>query len=249
MKSLLLPVALVAGLPGLSAQVIHYVDLGNGPSGSSAGNVLNWPLRFNDGTANQTGLNLIEFGSGATSAITITTDGFDGYDATNGRNLSGTGDIATYLAPVNFFGSISVAQGDGVRKVATITFNNLNPLSTYEITLSGDRNNGSTRTSIFTIVGADTFTNASSAGTFLGASSAETKLITGDNSAGLVARFIGITAADGSFTIELHSDNNRAYVNGLSLVTVSTIPEPAAAVGLVGLVALGMGVCRRRPRR
>ena len=101
----------------------------------------------------------------------------------------------------------------------------------------------------FTIVGADTFTNASSAGTFLGASSAETKLITGDNSAGLVARFIGITAADGSFTIELHSDNNRAYVNGLSLVTVSTIPEPAAAVGLVGLVALGMGVCRRRPRR
>jgi hypothetical protein len=246
MKHPLLLLASLAVLPALYSQS-YYVDLGNGPSGASGGNVLNWPVRTSDATANQTGLALVDFATGAASSITISTAGFDGYGPSDGRDLSAVGDVGTYLSPVNFFGSISVAQGSGSLKIATITFNNLDPLSTYALTLSGDRNNDTGRTSIFTIVGADTFTNASSTGTTIfGAANESTKLVTGNNSAGLVARFLDITAADGSFTIELYSDSNRAYVNGLSLVTTSTVPEPASFALIFGAAALVVAGGRRR---
>jgi hypothetical protein len=93
-----------------------------------------------------------------------------------------------------------------------LTFTGLNPTTEYTFATSASRGNSSysNRLTIYTLTGADTYTNASTSGVDVLAEN-KVRFITGDNhNEGYVARWTGITAADGSFTVRAEADPNSA---------------------------------------
>jgi hypothetical protein len=89
-----------------------------------------------------------------------------------------------------------------------VVFTGLDPAKTYEFVTTANRNSASyggagtgSRWTRFSIIGADTYTNASSAGT-VEVTPDVVKMNTGYNTVnGYVVKWTGISAADGSFTI------------------------------------------------
>ncbi|MDY6990237.1 MAG: DNRLRE domain-containing protein, partial [Thermodesulfobacteriota bacterium] len=133
----------------------------------------------------------------------------------------------------------------------TVIFNNLDPAKEYIITLSANRNNypGARFTKV-SIEGADTLTNASSVGVVVN-SAASVSFSTGDNSSGYVAKWTGVTAADGSFSIKSEwddslgsgDDNTKGYaMSAFRLEEIgagaNTAPE-ASNVSIGGLREVG----------
>jgi hypothetical protein len=91
-----------------------------------------------------------------------------------------------------------------------LTFTDLDPTTDYTFATSAARNNYSGRLTIYTLTGADTYTNASTSGVDVLAEN-KVRFNTGDNhNEGYVARWTGITAADGSFTVRAEADPGNA---------------------------------------
>ncbi|MHC4736742.1 MAG: choice-of-anchor Q domain-containing protein, partial [Planctomycetota bacterium] len=87
-----------------------------------------------------------------------------------------------------------------------LTFTGLDPTTEYTFATSAARNNYSGRLTIYTLTGADTYTNASTSGVDVLAEN-KVRFNTGDNHyEGYVARWTGITATDGSFTVRAEAD-------------------------------------------
>jgi hypothetical protein len=87
-----------------------------------------------------------------------------------------------------------------------LTFTGLDPTTEYTFATSAARNNYSGRLTIYTLTGADTYTNASTIGVDVLAEN-KVRFNTGDNhNEGYVARWTGITATDGSFTVRAEAD-------------------------------------------
>ncbi|MHC4642059.1 MAG: CotH kinase family protein, partial [Planctomycetota bacterium] len=87
-----------------------------------------------------------------------------------------------------------------------MTFSGLDPTTDYTFATSAARNNYSGRLTIYTLTGADTYANASTIGVDVLAEN-KVRFNTGDNhNEGYVARWTGITAADGSFTVRAEAD-------------------------------------------
>ncbi|MHC4656766.1 MAG: lamin tail domain-containing protein [Planctomycetota bacterium] len=87
-----------------------------------------------------------------------------------------------------------------------LTFTGLDPATEYTFGTSAARNNYSGRLTNYTLTGADTYTNASTSGVVVLAEN-KVQFNTGDNhNEGYVARWTGITAADGSFTVQAEAD-------------------------------------------
>jgi hypothetical protein len=93
-----------------------------------------------------------------------------------------------------------------------LTFTGLDPNIEYTFATSANRGNPLyiDRWTIYTINDADTYTNASTSGVDVLAEN-KVRLMTGDNyNDGFVARWTGIRAADGNFTVRAEADPNSA---------------------------------------
>ncbi|MHC4499302.1 MAG: CotH kinase family protein, partial [Planctomycetota bacterium] len=89
-----------------------------------------------------------------------------------------------------------------------LTFTGLDPTTEYAFATSANRGNSSytNRWAIYNLTGADTYANASTSGVDVLAED-QVRFNTGFNyDAGYVARWTGITAADGSFTVRAEAD-------------------------------------------
>ena len=133
---------------------------------------------------------------------------------------SGGSDCAPGTDARNTFGGIAGMQGviyyGSSGWYVNLSITGLNPAAVYEFATSANRNNPgyTTRISIFSIIGADAYTNASTTGvTVLSPDSVQ--FCTGDNTAtGYVARWTGIKCGtDGSFSVRVtHSaSGSNAY--------------------------------------
>jgi len=96
-----------------------------------------------------------------------------------------------------------------------VTFAGLDPATEYTFATSSARNAYSDRLTIYTLSGADTYTNASTEGVTVLADN-KVRFNTGNNhNEGYVARWTGITTADGTFSVRAEADpsspNGRAY--------------------------------------
>ncbi len=135
-------------------------------------------------------------------SITVVSSGGQTYD--NGGDFS-TESSDAYVAFDSIVHLAGVYQLDDTSDVSTITFNDLDPTKEYAITLTANRDDSSyadMRYTRVTIQGADTYVNASSSGVVVN-SDASVSFSTGYNTVnGYVAKWTGITAADGSFSIE-----------------------------------------------
>jgi hypothetical protein len=164
--------------------------------------------------------------------------GTDAYNVFNGKvNL---GDWST---------SYNSSKADWYYQV---TFTGLDPNQTYEFVTTANRDNPSyagdgpsSRWTKFSIIGADTYTNSSSARA-VEISADVVRMNTGYNTAnGYVVRWTGITAADGSFTIMSQNvgaagpgEPFKSYgMEGFLLAEIPVTPTVLLlASGLVGLL-------------
>ncbi len=132
---------------------------------------------------------------------------------------NGGSDCAIGTDAYNTFGGIADMTGviyyGSADWWVDLTFTGLDPTTDYTFATSAARNNYSGRLTIYTLTGADTYTNASTAGVDVLAEN-KVRFNTGDNhNEGYVARWTGITAADGSFTVRAEADpgnvDGKAY--------------------------------------
>ncbi|MHC4109769.1 MAG: lamin tail domain-containing protein, partial [Planctomycetota bacterium] len=132
---------------------------------------------------------------------------------------NGGSDCAIGTDAYNTFGGIADMTGviyyGSAGWWVDLTFTGLDPTTDYTFATSAARNNYSGRLTVYTLTGADTYTNASTSGVDVLAEN-KARFNTGDNhNEGYVARWTGITAADGSFTVRAEADpgnvDGKAY--------------------------------------
>ena len=168
----------------------------NGIGGGNAANVTVYSYQ-------SSGMALRDFETGAALPVTMSGAVVGGYDPTsNGVWFApGTDGFNTFDGIVGLQGSYEL---DGADWEHTLTFDGLDPNKTYAITLTGNRGEERYENARFTrvsIVGADAFANESSDGVIV-YSEDEVSFGTGFNfENGYVARWAGITAADGRFSV------------------------------------------------
>jgi len=116
--------------------------------------------------------------------------------------------------------------------IVEITFTGLEPGARYTFATSAARNDYTGRLTIYTIIGADTYTNASTPGVdVLGED--RVRFDTGGNhNEGYVARWTNITAQDGTFTVRAEADpsspgGRKAYSFDVFMLRRDADPEPA----------------------
>ena len=193
---------------------------------------------------------LIDSATGLSLPWTITGTTVGGYDPdhpTNGGQVNAGTDAG------NIFGFSGAVIVDLINSIELdeaawdniITFNNLNPDKTYNITLTANRDNeayANQRYSKVTIEGADDYTNASSVGVIVN-SSASVSFSVGYNTVnGYVATWTGIrTGADGSFSIKSQWDNSQPGDKGYAMtafrleeITVGPIQQYALTTNVTG---------------
>jgi hypothetical protein len=134
-----------------------------------------------------------------------------------------------------------------------VTLTGLDPAKSYEFVTTANRDSASyagdgatSRWTKFSIIGADTYANASSTGV-VEISPDVVRMNTGYNTvSGYVVRWTGITAADGSFTVRSENvgaggpgEANKSYgMEGFMLAEGAAIPEPASLVLLLSAVTV-----------
>ena len=169
-------------------------DIGSGHPGLTSG-----PL-VDQATGDNTGV-----------TVTLTENGGVRWQPEPGN---GGSDCAVGTDAYNTFGGIADMTGviyyGSAGWWVDLTFTGLDPTTGYTFATSAARGNYSGRLTIYTLTGADTYTNASTIGVDVLAEN-KVRFNTGDNiSEGYVARWTGITAADGSFTVRAEADPGNA---------------------------------------
>lgn len=153
---------------------------------------------------------LVNYETGEPLPVTMTGTIQGGYDPrlTGGDARAGTDAHSTFGGIVSQRGSFELNAPDSQN---IITFENLAPNKHYTVELTANRNDGRYTGVRFTrvrIAGAETYTHASSEGVIIN-SDDSVSFGTGDNRAGLVARWTEITTLDGRFSIVSEWDNTR----------------------------------------
>jgi hypothetical protein len=136
-----------------------------------------------------------------------------------------------------------VIYGNSSNWWVDVTFSGLNPHATYEFaaTVQTGPSTYTDRLAMFTISGADAFTNTSTAGTIISSGGSATSFNSGYNAeTGYVARWTGIASgSDGVFKVRVTKDPSSSIgyaLDAFMLREISPVPEPS------GLLALGTGI-------
>ena len=161
---------------------------------------------------------LIDFTTGEPTPLTVTGQTTAGYDPTsNGGNCAvGTDAHETFGDVVDLAG---VFELDRAETRNTLVFSGLDPSAIYTIALTANRGSpryAGARFTRTTIVGADTFENASSDGVILYDEGASVSFCVGDNTAhGYVARWSNVTASTGTISIvsQWDTEQGAGYAN------------------------------------
>jgi len=145
------------------------------------------------------------------------------YPTTNGADSDPTTDAGqTFGGIVDGVGGFEV---DLVNSFMTLHFNNLDPGEEYSLAVTYNRDDLSytNRATRFTLEDADAFTNASTPGVVVH-SEASVAFSTGSNFAnGYVARWTGITDADGHIAITAIQDQSQPGWNGSKGYTMTSV--------------------------
>lgn len=214
--------ALLGSSPTSHADFTAFNDFGGG-SGSTA-------TTFTQG---QSGL-LRDFATGTNSPVTLSVVAGTPAPAVDNGNTNGGMPTSSTDAHTVFNGFV-VMTGYTQYNVTTpnfsslqLNFTGLNPAKTYDIVLTGNRNEPTytARRSMFTIADVDAFTNSHSAGTTVITTTVtddSVHFVTGYNTVnGQVARWTGVQpGADGDMTINVTAppgSDGRWYINALRLI-------------------------------
>ncbi|MHC4112584.1 MAG: lamin tail domain-containing protein, partial [Planctomycetota bacterium] len=154
---------------------------------------------------------LLDQATGDNTGITVTLTESGGVGWTSSTSTGGS-DCAVGTDAYNTFGGFTDMTGvltyGGTGWQVNLTFTDLDPATEYTFATSANRGNTSytNRLAIYTLTGADTYTNASTIGVDVLAEN-KVRFNTGYNyDTGYVARWTGITAADGSFAVRAEAD-------------------------------------------
>ncbi|MHC4500338.1 MAG: lamin tail domain-containing protein, partial [Planctomycetota bacterium] len=154
---------------------------------------------------------LLDLATGDNTGITVTLTESGGVSWNPGSSTGGS-DCAVGTDAYNTFGGIADMTGvltyGSAGWQVNLAFTGLDPATEYTFATSANRGNPSytNRRAVYTLTGADTYANASTGGVDVLAEN-QVRFNTGFNDdAGYVARWTGITAADGSFTVRAEAD-------------------------------------------
>ncbi len=233
---------------GTSSAQAAWVAYNDAVHAGSTGNVTNYSGYMADGGGFETPSGqLVDYATGNVLPVTATLSGSNISGSISGPANSGTDADDVFNGKLNL-GDWSVSyNSSSIGWYYEVTFTGLTPGASYEFVTTANRNNisyagdGSTsRWTKFSIIGADTYTNASSTGV-VEITSDVVRMNTGYNTVnGYVVRWTGITAADGSFTVRSENigtggpgEANKSY--GMEGFMLAEVPEPAS------LLLLSMG--------
>ncbi len=207
---------------------------------------------------------LRDYDTGVYSSIYVQMTGANITGSISGPPASGTDAYNDFNGKVNLGDWSTSYNNSSLDWYYQVTFTGLDPTKTYEFVTTANRNDSgyagdgsSSRWTKFSIIGADSYTNASSAGV-VEISSDVVEFNTGYNTLnGYVAGWNGITAADGSFTVISQNvgasgpgNATKSYgMEGFMLVeSAGSVPEPTTLVvwSLLGGLAIGLRCWRRR---
>ena len=235
--------------------------------GGSPANATNYSGYMGDGGGFETPSGLLrDYATGAWTSMTVSLSGSNISGSTSGAPAAGTDAYGVFNGIVNLGDWSTSYNSSSIGWHYQATFTGLDPTKSYEFVTSANRNSSSyagdgasSRWTRFSISGADAYTNASTAGV-VEISEDVVRFNTGYNTLnGYVARWTGITAADGSFTVRSENvglggpgEVNKSYgMQGFMHKQLdggmSEVPEPSSLL-LVGLVGLGFVWSRRRRR-
>lgn len=226
---------------------------------TSTGNVTNYSGYLGGGGGFEVTSGLLkDYSTGLSTGITATLSASNVSGSTGVMPAAGTPAHSAFNGSLNLGGSAS--YGDSTYDWwYQVTFSGLDPTKAYEFATTANRGSSYNpeRWSKFSIIGADTYANASSAGT-IEITPDVVHLNGGANSAsGDIVQWTGITAADGSFTMKsesLRDINGKPYGYGMQVFRLierekdlGEIPEPSSVI-LIGLLLAGAGLMERRRR-
>jgi hypothetical protein len=195
---------------------------------------------------------LRDYATGKWTSVTVTLTGANISGSISAAPAAGTDAYNVFNGKVNL-GDWSTSYNSGSSDwYYQVTFTGLDPSKTYEFVTTANRDEPgyagdgiSSRWTRFSIIDADTYTNSSSSGV-VEISGDVVRMNTGYNTVnGYVARWTGITAADGSFTVKSENVGDggpgepyKSYgMEGFMLAEVPLSPTVLLlATGLVGLL-------------
>ena len=172
---------------------------------------------------------LVDYNTGDPLTITMSGTTIGGYDpqTSNGGQANAGTDAGDVFGPEwsEIVDLVAPIELDAVTWDNIVTFDNLNPSKEYTITLTANRNEldyAGARFTKVTIEGADAYTNASSAGVVVNSDASVSFSVGYNTEHGYVAKWTGVTAADGSFSIKSEWDdaqgsgteNTKGYAMG-----------------------------------
>lgn len=176
---------------------------------------------------------LVRYADGVTSPVTITFAGASGaglWVTTNqGSPNAGTPGYLLFDGKVDMDRTVFVPSTNA----GTMTLSGMDPNRHYKIVLLGNRGDPTytVRDTVVTLSGADSFTNASSAGAVIsGASSQTTTIITGTNTGGLIFNYTGIApGSDGQISLNVVGGAGNPFSWYLNTMLVELLPTNGAA--------------------
>ena len=261
MKRLLLVTAVLALLCLAVAAQADWTAFNDCVHGGSPPNATIYSAYMGDGGGFETPSGLLRnYGTGAWTSVTATLTGSNISGSISAAPSSGTDAYTVFNGKVNL-GDWSTSYNSSSDWYYQVTFTGLDTTKAYEFVTTANRNGSysTERWTKFSIVGADTYTNASTLGV-VQISPDVVRFNTGYNTLnGYVARWTGITAADGSFTVKSQNvgiggpgEAYKSYgMEGFMLKEVvgagPVVPEPMSL--MLGIMGLGSVAGFKRLRR
>ncbi|MBN1817093.1 MAG: lamin tail domain-containing protein, partial [Sedimentisphaerales bacterium] len=188
-----------------------------------------------DGFTGSSSGSLINHADGAVLPVTVTLTQSGGVGFQPEAQYGGS-DTAVGTDAYNTFHGITDMTGvltyGSLGWTVEITFSGLTPGANYTFATSSARNDYPGRLTIYTLIGADTYTHAGTPGVDVLSEDSVRFNTGGNHDEGYVARWTNITAADGTFTVRAQADpsspdGTRAYSFDVFMLREDAPPRPA----------------------